>query len=368
MPIFRPSASSRKPAKHQPRLTFALNAEGRLVYIDEVPNGNACGCRCPHCHGALIARNEGEISQHHFAHASGLDCEGGRETALHLLAKEIIVAHRQLMLPPYKTVFRGKLQNFDEIEVETRNDATDIQPDLVGICKNKTGERTARLLIEIRVHHAVDALKTDKIRKLQLPCVEIDMRRFLKHIYTREDIIKFLTAETCDRLWINNPVLQSRQAELSANQEQNRRRKVDNLISEEANILAAHPNCKRLSLRDCEHCLCHSLYETLRAEIASRKLPVWTEDCLKIAPNILCRGIVTRNNGIGIKMPGYTQPLRTNGGIFDELLPEDEACYDFFDRTMPRIVATQLHNCKHALAMLRYENSTQGTIVLCDKP
>ncbi len=30
-------------------LTWALNQEGDLVYVDEVPNGNECGCVCPHC-------------------------------------------------------------------------------------------------------------------------------------------------------------------------------------------------------------------------------------------------------------------------------------------------------------------------------
>ena len=30
-------------------LTWALNQEGDLVYVDEVLNGNECGCVCPHC-------------------------------------------------------------------------------------------------------------------------------------------------------------------------------------------------------------------------------------------------------------------------------------------------------------------------------
>ena len=30
-------------------LTWALNQEGDLVYVDEVLNGNERGCVCPHC-------------------------------------------------------------------------------------------------------------------------------------------------------------------------------------------------------------------------------------------------------------------------------------------------------------------------------
>lgn len=41
-------------------LTWALNQEGDLVYVDEVPNGNECGCVCPHCKSALCANNGGD--------------------------------------------------------------------------------------------------------------------------------------------------------------------------------------------------------------------------------------------------------------------------------------------------------------------
>lgn len=28
-------------------LTHAIDADGKLVYVDDVPNGNKCGCFCP---------------------------------------------------------------------------------------------------------------------------------------------------------------------------------------------------------------------------------------------------------------------------------------------------------------------------------
>lgn len=71
-------------------LNYALDEHGRLVHIDDVPNGKACKCVCPACKGALQAKNKGEHRIHHFAHQSGVDCPTAYETCLHLLAKEKI--------------------------------------------------------------------------------------------------------------------------------------------------------------------------------------------------------------------------------------------------------------------------------------
>ena len=64
-----------------------------MVHVDEVPNGNECGCICPHCKSALCAKNggDGERMIHHFAHLSGADCIGAVESALHKMAKEIML-------------------------------------------------------------------------------------------------------------------------------------------------------------------------------------------------------------------------------------------------------------------------------------
>ena len=72
------------------RLTYALNATGKLVYIDEVQNGNKCCCFCPACKEPLIAKNQGFKRMHHFSHQSGTECDYAMESMLHLLAKEKI--------------------------------------------------------------------------------------------------------------------------------------------------------------------------------------------------------------------------------------------------------------------------------------
>ena len=70
------------------KLTYACDSGGILRYIDDVPNGNACGCVCPACGKPLMARNRGEMRIHHFAHQTGAECEYAYETMLHLFAKE----------------------------------------------------------------------------------------------------------------------------------------------------------------------------------------------------------------------------------------------------------------------------------------
>lgn len=83
-------------------LTWALNKEGDMVHVDEVPNGNECGCICPHCKSALCAKNggDGERMIHHFAHLSGADCIGAVESALHKMAKEIMLKSKCVPTKP----------------------------------------------------------------------------------------------------------------------------------------------------------------------------------------------------------------------------------------------------------------------------
>ena len=82
----------------EPRLTYGLDSNGRLVHVDDVLRGMACNCTCPGCGAPLIAR-KGEKKQHHFAHANGADCAGARMTALHMLAQQIIEEEKQIRTP-----------------------------------------------------------------------------------------------------------------------------------------------------------------------------------------------------------------------------------------------------------------------------
>ncbi len=64
-------------------------SDGRMVHVNDVPNGLACGCFCPVCNAPLVAR-QGKIRVPHFAHTAGRDCQRAGETALHMAAKQVL--------------------------------------------------------------------------------------------------------------------------------------------------------------------------------------------------------------------------------------------------------------------------------------
>lgn len=49
--------------------SWAEDAQGKMVHVDDVPRGLACGCVCPYCREKLLARH-GDIKEHGFAHHS----------------------------------------------------------------------------------------------------------------------------------------------------------------------------------------------------------------------------------------------------------------------------------------------------------
>ncbi len=177
----------------KPRLTFALNSLGRMVSILDVKSGLQCDCHCPKCHMPLIAK-KGEDRQYHFAHQNSEECHGAYMSALHKLAEQIIEDEKAVMVPSYDMIPSERL-SFVNVEVEQRNDRSDMQPDLVGITEN--GERW---LIEIRNTSEVKYSKKLKIKESGITCLEIDVRK-----QELENLRNFLLNSSADREWINNP-------------------------------------------------------------------------------------------------------------------------------------------------------------------
>ena len=185
-----------KEKKIEPKLTYALDASGTMVRIDDVVNrGLACNCRCPKCKELLIARlgHEGG-RQRHFAHQRGSDCHGAYMTALHLLAEQILEKEKAVMVPAYKEINSQRL-TFKDVEVEKRVERKDLQPDVVGITEDEL-----RWHIEIRNTSEINEQKLKKIKDSSITCLEIDVRE-----QTLENLKSFLLDSTEKRVWINNP-------------------------------------------------------------------------------------------------------------------------------------------------------------------
>ena len=178
--------------RHGAQLTWAAKANGELAHISEVANGLQCGCSCPACGTALIAR-QGKVREHHFAHANGAECAQAVETALHLAAKAIIAEHGQIVLPAVEVEFthstwrRGIAQErrYDVESVRVEQKLGAIIPDVIVRVRDRP------LLVEVRATHEVDDRKLKKIRELGLSCVEIDLSDVERDL-SRENLKKMI--------------------------------------------------------------------------------------------------------------------------------------------------------------------------------
>ncbi len=180
-------------------LTYALDKDGVLTHVDEVLKGLRCQCVCPHCKAPLYAKNAGLIREHHFAHAKGTECEYARESALHLLAKQIVRETGSIMLPKSSdNSMPSGLVRLHDVKIEQNDPKYDLTPDAEGIMDN--GER---LLIEFYVSHKVQGTKKDTIVKNNLKCIEIDLNY---QDLNWEDLLAFLTGSTEDRKWIREGI------------------------------------------------------------------------------------------------------------------------------------------------------------------
>lgn len=154
--------------------------EGRLYRPEAVDRGKKCGCRCPECKVRLIAKCS-VAGRFYFAHHRGGECPGGYETALHKMAKQILLDAGRVWLPErdvllsFPLVFGETLSetlHFEAREVQFASAVSEkrldngLTPDVTALLKND-----AELHIEILVTHAVEANKSLAIDNV----MEIDL-------------------------------------------------------------------------------------------------------------------------------------------------------------------------------------------------
>ena len=149
--------------------------DGVLVHIDSVANGLSCGCTCPSC-GGLLEAHQGELKQHHFKHHSAIDCEHGSESALHIMAKNIIASTKTVYIPnapvnAYDLFPKGKCYKFENAYIE-KAFSPDIRCDILLESEN------VLLNVEINVTHKVDTTKKIKLYNENLRTIEIDLSDF----------------------------------------------------------------------------------------------------------------------------------------------------------------------------------------------
>lgn len=199
------------------RVPFGLK-DGKMYEPRQVGLGKACGCVCPSCNSPLIARHalkylaKRSITPH-FAHQADLNCAYGRETAIHLAAKQLIENHRKLYLPENtvkinvvdemgkshtlkKTLVSAGMKHFSSVRLE--QNISDFRPDLVA-----TTIHGNDLLVEIAVTHFVDEIKQKKIEAHGIAAIEIDASKII--VFNFESLNKLLFETSQNIKWLFHP-------------------------------------------------------------------------------------------------------------------------------------------------------------------
>ena len=231
---------------------------GKLIHISELEaeleRGKKCNCICPYCKRKLIA-NMGKVKRHYFSHYQ-LECDPYKayESALHLLAKEILLEHRRIRVPSVYLVYlisyylngvrdgyitvekasdikniieRDKIdqededdivlkaineQNIELQEVTPETRIGDFVPDILA-----KGANGVYLAIEIAVTHFIDEEKEQKIKKAELATIEIDLSHLFKKDYEefdRDKLVHEIIECTENKEWIYSKVIEKKRKAL----------------------------------------------------------------------------------------------------------------------------------------------------------
>lgn len=161
-------------SQHESLMTMAVDRNKNTINITDVKSGLQSDAFCVVCNSQLIAK-KGEIKTHHFAHINGTECKYWRETFIHLAVKKYLSETKSIRLPRYymDSVPAQEAMDFTftDCVVEKRLDS--IVPDICLIADNGT-----KLIVEVAVTHFCDDVKIEKIKHLNISCVEIDLSKF----------------------------------------------------------------------------------------------------------------------------------------------------------------------------------------------
>lgn len=177
--------------------SWAENSQGKMVHVDDVPRGLACGCVCPCCHERLLARH-GDVKEHGFAHHSdsrGANLKICYMVSLYKLAEQIIETRKRVHVPSYYGIFPGKDIEFVEVKIDGRFEREDKQPDVMA-----TSRDGKKYIIEFTFDYKVQHKQAVDYKNLN--CLEINLSG-----QTLETVERFLLEDDKDRKWLNNQEL-----------------------------------------------------------------------------------------------------------------------------------------------------------------
>ena len=136
-------------------------SSGNVIFIDNADNGLGCNCKCAKCNKVMVAvQGEAKKKEWHFRHHEETDCSGGQETAIHKLAKQIIVSNRQIAIP-------GEVLDYTGAQAEKT--FLSVIPDVTVIIDG------LNIHFEITVTHGIDSAKRNFYTSGEHKSIEIDL-------------------------------------------------------------------------------------------------------------------------------------------------------------------------------------------------
>lgn len=209
-----------------PKLTYGMTADGRLVSVADVPRGLACGCRCAECGSRLVAK-KGDVVRDHFAHEADAACAKALETTAHRLAKQVIAEAGWITVPALVATTKGlfaiktriaedtRRVTFSRVDVERGHDG--FRPDVTAF------EGQTTLAIEVLVTHACPPEKLDLLKARGITAVEIDLSRWRRGLPDDPAVFADAVLSAAPRKWL----FHARQAEVNEQFRRDERAEVD---------------------------------------------------------------------------------------------------------------------------------------------
>lgn len=205
---------------HRSYQVFGIKAE-QVVHVRDVDRGLACDCTCPHCKSPLVAK-KGNKNIHHFAHSAYdieiEECGYGNQTALHLIAKEILLQERYIMLPELHvyavaTDVNGREHKASEARKPYRLPIDQVIDECVldGIIPDiiiRSGLK--ELLVEIAVTNFVNNRKRNWLKQRDKASIEIDLSGYYRSIgrdgeWDIEKLRHMIVDSVTEKTWLHNP-------------------------------------------------------------------------------------------------------------------------------------------------------------------
>jgi hypothetical protein len=161
-------------------IKYALEqSTGKPVYVNDVKKGKACDCFCEKCNSQVEAV-QGQRNQWHFRHVKESGCPGSQETAIHRLAKQIIIENFEMAIPDELLMYADANQ---EQIFQT------IRPDIIAVSNDNN------VFIEVRVTHAIEESTELFYTNGKHNCIEIDLRK-IPYDVSPEDLTKLILKES----------------------------------------------------------------------------------------------------------------------------------------------------------------------------